>query len=160
MSAYESIVSEAMQTVWSRSPRDYQSSVISRILQMISGDIPAQSILTVQCTGSGKSALPQTVSIIEFGVAIVIEPTLSLSSDQSLKFNEANSINNMPIYCFQLDRIKQASKQRIISKQIVDNLEHTNSSSIIIFTSPESLMLPAWTQLEAKQTFQSQCIEQ
>ena len=99
-----------------------------------SGDISSQEILTVQCTGSGKSALPKTVYIIEYGITIVIEPTLSLSSNQSLEINEANNIDNISIYCFQLNRIKHPVKQCAISKKIIENLEKTESSCIIIFT--------------------------
>ena len=136
-----------MQSVWPQSPRVYQSTIVSRILHMLSGDIPTQIILTVQCTGSGKSALHQTVSIIHYGVTIVIKPTLSLSSDQSLKIDEANSSDSFSIYCFQLVRIKQPFKQHSIANNIINNQEHTQSSSIIIFTSPESLMLPIWSNL-------------
>ena len=45
----------------------------------------AQAVLLVQSTGSGKSAVPQTLSVVNGGVTIVIENTLSLGSDQTSK---------------------------------------------------------------------------
>ena len=87
---YPSIVKNAMTSVWNRHPRHYQSVVISLVLRMITEqDYPSEGILLVQGTGSGKSMVYQTCSIIDSGVSIIIEPTLSLSSNQSSKYNVA-----------------------------------------------------------------------
>ena len=94
---YSSIARSAMETVWNRSPNDFQSEVIPFILQMIAQDITPQPILLVQPTGSGKSSVPQTASVVSSGVTFIIECTQSLGSDQASKINPSSSSNGITI---------------------------------------------------------------
>ena len=75
---YSSIAKRAMEEVWDRSPNHFQSEIIPLILQMMTGDLTSEGLLLVQPTGSGKSSVPQTASVVTSGVTIIIEPTLAL----------------------------------------------------------------------------------
>jgi len=75
---FKDITSEAMSTVWHRTPREFQSNVISHILEMRCEPNTPQATLLVQGTGGGKSAVYQAIGIVDAGVTLVIETTLSL----------------------------------------------------------------------------------
>jgi superfamily II DNA helicase RecQ len=87
---YSSIAKQAMEEVWGCTPNCFQAKIIPTILQMLAKDLSPQALLLVQPTGSGKSAIPQTTSVVTNGVSIVIEPTLALSSDQASKYKRAS----------------------------------------------------------------------
>ena len=87
-----------MEQVWDRSPNSFQSEIIPLILQMMAGDLVSEGLLLVQPTGSGKSSVPQTASVVTSGATIVIEPTLSLSSDQASKFNQATNVSGFSYF--------------------------------------------------------------
>ena len=50
-----------------------------------------QALLLVQDTGGGKSAVAQTVGIVDCGVTLVIEETLALAADQKSKIRTASN---------------------------------------------------------------------
>jgi hypothetical protein len=52
-----------MRDLFNIQPNHFQQRILPRILMMIKGTIPAQPMLLVQSTGSGKSAVPQTYSL-------------------------------------------------------------------------------------------------
>ena len=58
---FNSITCEAMNNIWGRVPIGYQQVVIPHILEMMANIRKAQAVLLVQSTGSGKSAVPQTL---------------------------------------------------------------------------------------------------
>jgi superfamily II DNA helicase RecQ len=65
---------------------------------------PIHPVLLVQGTGGGKSSVYQTIAVIKKGVSLIIENTLSLSSDQLSKIK--NISKQLPhIHSFQLDLI-------------------------------------------------------
>ena len=82
---YSNISSSTMLRVYGTRPKGFQSVLIPHILKMIAGAIPSSPILMVQPTGSGKSAVPATVAVVDGGVTIVIENTLALAADQCSK---------------------------------------------------------------------------
>ena len=70
-----------MQVVWDKTPIDFQREAIPRILEMKYAPCNSQTLLLVQGTGGGKSAVAQTVGCVNCGVTVVIEPNLALSAD-------------------------------------------------------------------------------
>ena len=62
---YSSIAKQAMEQVWGRRLNHFQIQIIPAILQMLTNDLTPQGLLLVQPTGSGKSSVPQTASIIQ-----------------------------------------------------------------------------------------------
>ena len=81
-STYSSIADTAMMSVWGRRPRGYQRDIIPHILKMLNGNLPCEGVMLVQGTGSGKSFVPQTVTVVDGGATVVIENMLALGSDQ------------------------------------------------------------------------------
>ena len=151
---YSSIAKRAMEEVWDRSPNHFQSEIIPLILQMMAGDLTPEGLLLVQPTGSGKSSVPQTASVITSGATIIIEPTLSLSSDQSSKFNHAKNVPGGLVYSYQLDFQKNEAQRNVLATNILNVLKRkatadidTGIVSFVLFTSPETLILPTWAKL-------------
>lgn len=141
------ITSLATNDVFGHSPNNFQSTIIPHILNMLCGQSPCRPVLLVQPTGGGKSIVYQTISIINGGVTIVIENTLALGSDQKSKIDNLDPKHNM--FAFHLDQIKQ-NEQVDALLSTIDNLSVNNRKSaisIIIFTSPESLLLDIWKPL-------------
>ena len=140
---YSSIAKQAMEEVWDRSPNNFQSEIIPLILQMMAGDLASNGLLLVQPTGSGKSSVPQTASVVTSGVTIIIEPTLSLSSDQASKFNQATNVPGGLVYSYQLDFQKKDEQKKLLASNIINVLKEKRTSSIdsgivsfVLFTSP------------------------
>ena len=151
---YSSICKQAMEEVWHRSPNNFQSEIIPLILQMMAGDLASEGLLLVQPTGSGKSSVPQTASVVTSGVTIIIEPTLSLSSDQASKFNNATNVPGGLVYAYQLDFQKKEHQKVQLANNILNVMKQKSTASIdsgivsfVLFTSPETLLLPTWTNL-------------
>ena len=61
-----------MQEVWNQTPTDFQREAIPRLLMMRCVPNTPQDLLIVQGTGYGKSAVAQTVGIVDCGVTLVI----------------------------------------------------------------------------------------
>jgi superfamily II DNA or RNA helicase len=142
MDKFTSISNQAMFEVWGRTPRGYQSYVISHILKMTKHVINPGAVLMVQATGSGKSSIPQTVGVVDGGITIIIENTLALSSDQMSKLSQSNTKKN--IVSFQLDEIKTSTQQTKVISSINTALLRDRSLSIFLFTSPEALLKDVW----------------
>ena len=106
-----STTKQAMEQVWDRSPNSFQSETIPPMLQTMAGVLVFEGLLLAQPTGSGKSSVPQTVSVVTSGATIVIEPALSLSSDQSSKFDQATSAPGGLVHSCQLDLQKKNNKK-------------------------------------------------
>ena len=108
---FNSIACDAMNTVWGRRPIGHQQVVTPHILEMTADARKAQAVLLVQPTGSGKSAVPQTLSVVNGSATIVIENTLSLGSDQTSKIDNANEHSGGKTLSFQLDEVKHVEQQ-------------------------------------------------
>ena len=152
---YSSIAKEAMEEVWGRSPNRFQIEIIPTILQMLTKDLSPEALLLVQPTGSGKSAVPQTTSVVTNGVSIIIEPTLALSSDQSSKFDSASKEHGGLVYAYQLDLYKNDNDRQMLANSITSVLTEKKKQqdiqlgivSFVLFTSPEALIQPVWMKL-------------
>jgi superfamily II DNA helicase RecQ len=161
---FNAIAAEAMETVWGRQPIGYQQVVIPHILEMMADATKPEAILLVQATGSGKSAVPQTLSVVNGGLTIIIENTLSLGSDQTSKIQSANEYSGGRVISFQLDEVKNVEQQSSLSKRIIDLLESKPAISIILFSSPEAIMTKVWidmfTALVEKKLLRLFCIDE
>ena len=84
--------------------RSYQPEERIRLLQIHCSGQKLSSMLLIQCTGCGKSTVPQTVGVVTCGVTLVWENTLSLGADQQSKFK--NTVQeNSSVNAFQLDLV-------------------------------------------------------
>ena len=113
------ISDHTMQNIWSQIPIDFQREDIPRLLMMGYVLNHPQALLLVQCTECGKSAIAQTVGIIDCGVTLVIEEALALAVDQKSKFHAASNKYG-PVLAYQLDSIKKP--------HLVTKLEHSYCS--------------------------------
>ena len=90
----------------------------------------------------------QTVGIIKMGIILVIQNTLSLSSDQLSKLKEvSNTVSNL--FSIQLDSIKTDSDRDNISNTLLDLKKDTNCT-FFLFSSPETLQMPIWSKMIEK----------
>lgn len=144
------ITTESMGTIWDRSPRQFQLDAISNIIKMRCDKFFPQATLLVQGTGGGKSGVYQGIGTVDAGVTIVLENTLSLSSDQLSKISEANEECG-PIEAYQLDSIKSQSLRTDFSKHIRSFHSSTNAT-IFLFSSPEEMQRAPWPNLVASLT--------
>ena len=143
--AFNDICSECMESVWQRSPYEFQQKVVSHIIKMQCGENKPQATLLVQGTGGGKSAVYQAIGTVDAGVTLVIETTLSLGADQSSKIASASGRNG-PVESFQLDSLKSKTSRNSLSQHL-RSLEKTTNASIFLFTSPEELLKFPWPSL-------------
>ena len=146
---YHEIVTEAMLQSLGVTPRAFQLESMSHIIKMNNRpgtQLPIRPSVVIQCTGSGKTSLYQTIGIIKTGVSLIIQNTLALSSDQMSKLDKIkDNIEN--VYCIQLDSLK-SNRQRSQFMDTVRNLQSTDESyTMYIFTSPETLTLHHWSDL-------------
>ena len=147
MDPHEDISMQTMQTIFNRSPRGFQFKIISHILRMITGDLKKQPVLMVQPTGSGKSTVPLTVATADGGITIIIENTLSLGTDQAMKVPLiAQSSTLRYIRSYHLDSFKTEKDQQALSSSIISHCSKNNNTSIILFTSPETLLKKIWSE--------------
>jgi superfamily II DNA helicase RecQ len=83
---YLDITTSTMNTALGHHPRSFQRDVILYVLAMNnSAEHPIHPVLLVQGTGGGKLSVYQTIGVVKRGVSLIIENTLSLSSDQLSK---------------------------------------------------------------------------
>jgi hypothetical protein len=132
---YSSIAKHTMEEVWGRSPNHFQIEIIPTILQMLSKDLSPEALLLVQPTGSGKSAVPQTASVVTNGVYIIIEPTLALSSDQSSKFDTVSNTHGGLVYSYKLDLYKSDSDKQDLAKNMLSVLRKKKGTRYSIWNS-------------------------
>ncbi len=147
LSSYESIAEAAMYDVWGQRPRGYQLDVITKLLKMVSMEIDRQGILLVQATGSGKSSVPQMVAVVDGGITVIIENTLALSSNQISKFDKVTNDEKYNIVTFHLDEIKLEKDREDVTSLIKHGIADNPTLSLILFSSPESLLEPIWMGL-------------
>lgn len=140
--AFKDAITEAMVSVWDRRPHQFQADMIKHIIKMQCDDCSPQACLLVQGTGGGKSAVCQAIGSIDAGVTLIIENTLSLSSDQVSKISTANTSNGDAEAC-QLDNLKTATLRNELSKCLRSLTSETNTA-IHIFSSPEELQKVSW----------------
>ena len=145
MDVFADIASEAMTSVWNKTPRPFQKDVIARIMSMHCGTNYPQASLLVQPTGCGKSSVYQTIGAIDGGVVLILETTLSLGADQAQKI-ESISSQTGSIKAYQLDGIKSiASRNNLI--QHLKTFTPSSHNTVFLFSSPEMLTTSHWTSL-------------
>ena len=93
----------------------------------------------MQGIGSRESSVCQTISVIKGEVSLIIENTLSLSSDELSKITNI-STHLLHVHSFQLDSIKASSTWILLSNQI-KNLNKHSIYAIFLFALPESLIV-------------------
>ena len=135
------IATNAMLEIWGKSPRSFQIPVIKKILKMKYRDESCESILLVQGTGSGKSSVPQTIGVVDGGVTIIIENTLSLSADQMSKIDAASNKHKF-IQSFQTDNLSKPESVQVAKFLLA--LPVNTDISVFLFSSPESLLSDLW----------------
>jgi superfamily II DNA helicase RecQ len=143
---YLDITIDAMSTALHHIPRGFQRDVIPYILRMKeSSPYPIHPVLLVQGTGGGKSSVYQTIGIIKQGVSLIIENTLSLSSDQLSKITLISQ--HIPnVHCFQLDSLKSDTARSSLATQL-SKLHSKSNTTIFLFSSPETLLKEPWASL-------------
>ena len=139
---YLAIAEQAMQSTWNRTPCDFQSEAMPRLLMMRCIPNTPSAMLLVQGTGGGKSAVPQTVGAVTRGVTLIIENTLSLSADQHSKIKSANTAHG-PIKAFHLDSIRTKRNDEKVSNLVTTLANNTNASTFL-FSTPEYLLKNPW----------------
>ena len=117
--------------------------------------IAPNPVLIVQPTGTGKSTVPLTVSVLDAGITIIIENTIALGIDQTSKANFiSSSSNKLEIQCYHLDSINNEEDQTKISSLILQTCHLVGNTAFILFASPETLLKATWN------SFIDQCILQ
>merc|ERR1740124_733250 len=107
-STLSDIANHDMREIWNRTPNEFQQESIPHLLMMRCAPNVPQALLLVQGIGGGKSAVAQTVGVVDCGVTLVIEETLALAVDQRSKVKDASNAYG-PVLEFQLDSIKKTS---------------------------------------------------
>ena len=139
------IADHAMREIWNRTPNDFQREAIPRLLMMrCTPNIP-QALLLVQGTGGGKSAVAQTVGVVDCGVTLVIEELLAVATDQKSKVLSASNAYG-PILAYQLDSMKDPSLVNKLQTKLLA-LKKTSNCTIFLYSSPECLMRQPWRTL-------------
>ena len=160
---YLDITIDAMSTALHHTPRGFQRDVIPYILRMKrTTHNPIHPVLLVQGTGGGKSSVYQTIGVIKQGVSLIIENTLSLSSDQLSKIKQISErIPN--VHCFQLDSLKTETSRSSLATQL-SKLDSKSNATIFLFSSPESVIKEPWqsllSQLINKDVLKQVCIDE
>ena len=90
---FHRITYEAMQKALGYQPKPFQLTTISHILKMnanssINTKKPVPTLL-VQGTGGGKTSVYQTIGVVKRGINLIIQNTLTLSSDQISKIERS-----------------------------------------------------------------------
>ena len=139
---FNDIVQETMQSVWERSPLEFQIDVCSHVLKMHCEPNNYEATLLVQGAGSGKSSVFQTIGVVDGGIILILETTLSLGADQSQKINCASNSYGQ-VMSFQLDSVKSA-KNRNDLMQFLKSFNNNSQTTVFLFSSPEEIIKPCW----------------
>ena len=134
-----------MQEIWKRTPNEFQQEAIPRLLIMRCAPNVPQALLLVQGTGGGKSAVAQTVGVVDCGVTLVIEELLAVATDQKSKVRTASNEYG-PVLAYQLDSLKNPLLISKLQTKLLD-MKKTSNTTIFLYSSPECLMRQPWRTL-------------
>ena len=171
-------------------PKPFQQQVLSHILSMVDNNAQAfplnhtalqtsnnntspasnssmhcrncrQPVLIVHKTGGSKSSICQTIGFVKDGIHLIIQNTLSLSSDQ---LSKVDLMHNKCVLAFQLDSIKQLSMRKDLI-QFFDNIaNYITNFAVFLFASPEAILDPPWnsmiSDLLKKRHIRNVCIDE
>ena len=144
-----SVVLDCFDKVFNYQPRPFQLQTLQTMLRMKqSTRFPIRPVILVQGTGGGKSSVYQSFGIIKGGISLIIQTTLSLSSDQKVKIiNIGKKYKN--VKALQLDAIKGASNIKKVCN-ILRTLPTQTNKTVFLFSLPEALCQPHWANLVAE----------
>ena len=132
------IADHAMRKIWNCTPYDFQRETIPRLLMMrCTPNIP-QALLLIQGTGSGKSAVVQTVGVVDCGVTLVVEELLAVATDQKSKVRSASNAYS-PVLAYQLDSLKNPLLVNKLQSKLLA-MNKTSNCTLFLYSSPECLM--------------------
>ena len=138
------IVIDGMKSFWNiPNPTQVQIDVTSKLLLMNLQYVPPNPILMVQPTGSGKTLVPLTYGTIVKSVIIIIENTLSLSSDQCNRVKDVKQIQGHPVSSIHLNNIRTTSQKKAVSNYL-SNIESSTNTTIFLYSSPDLLSHEDW----------------
>ena len=144
-STLSDITYHAMREIWKRTPNEFQQEAIPRLLMMRCAPNVPQALLLVQGTGGGKSAVAQTVGVVDCGVTLVIEELLAVATDQKSKVRTASNEYG-PVLAYQLDSLKNPLLISKLQTKLLD-MNKTSNTTIFLYSSPECLMRQPWRTL-------------
>ena len=144
-STLSDIADHAMLEIWNRTPNDFQREAIPRLLMMRCTPNVPQALLLVQGTGGGKSAMAQTVGVVDCGVTLVIEELLAVATDQKSKVRSTSNAYG-PILVYQLDSLKNPLLVNKLQSELLA-LKKTSNCTLFLYSSPECLMRQPWRTL-------------
>lgn len=99
------ISNHAMHQIWNHTLIDFQREAMPCLPMMRCTPNVPQALLHVQGTRGGKSAVAQTVGVVDCGVTLVIKELLTVVTDQKTKVKLASNAYG-PALAYQLDSIK------------------------------------------------------
>ena len=130
MNDFERITTQAMESVWQHTPHPFQLKVISHVISMRCKPNKPAATLLVQRTGAGKSSMFQTIGVIDAGIVLAIEPTLSLGADQATKVRNASSAFGS-VNAHQLDSVKSIASRAQLIKHVTSMTPSTNHTTFV-----------------------------
>ena len=127
-------------------PTSFQTDAIVCLLLMDLNKIDCKPTLLIQPTGSGKSLIPIIFGMITKGIVLIIESTISLSSDQASKIDNMKQKQGHRVTSFQLDTIQESSHVQKMNEYLL-NLQEKIYDAVFIYSSPEMLVSKRWKKL-------------
>ncbi|EJK72554.1 hypothetical protein THAOC_05904, partial [Thalassiosira oceanica] len=126
-----SIVEEAMKKNWGiDEPHSFQVRAIHE------GSFKDGRVIHVWAkTGSGKSAIPLTISSLRRGITIVLVPLLGLGSDQAAKSDGVGT----NIESYHVDEYQGEDANMLRARLLSYDEKEADQVSIILFMSPQAL---------------------
>ena len=119
--AHWTIENETTKMVWNEVPKEFQTEVIKWIIRKKKEDISPTPVLLVRGTGDRKSLVMQTIGVMNVGVAIIIENTLSLSVDQVGNTCDASKIFEN-VFSINPNQVKKRGRKKVTS-EVLENLK-------------------------------------
>ena len=98
------------------------------------------STLLIQSTRAGKSSLPLRAAVVNRSVIIILENILALGSDQRSKVFKDSNLSTKYIKSFQLYLFRSKEDKTYLSATITSHLSSNINTSILLFSSPETIL--------------------
>ena len=142
MNDFERTTTQAIESVWQRTPHPFQLKVMYYVISMRCKPNKPAATLLIQRARSGKSRTHQQIDVIDAGVVLVIDTTLSLGADQVTKIR-----NTLSTVGYVSARLLGGAKLIASRSQLIKHITSMTSSSnhtTFLFTSPKALLQPCW----------------
>jgi hypothetical protein len=126
-------IRQAMLNDWGiHSPHEFQLCTIHHIAFQCN-----QLLYIITKTGSGKSAIPLTIGLLQTGVTLLMVPLVGLGSDQVNK----KSNNDNLIEAYHLNKHRGVDGKALRVHLLSLNKQEANHVSIFLYASPQSLQV-------------------